>query len=173
MRKVFHLESERLETVPQLVTAALPPVYGDAMQGGACYKMTKSDMSHPICWSVSAAEVYDHWGNREKIFPIPPPGGPLSKPKSGGYSLKEVLKWDPAMYRETQNALHHLCHQHLDITRTYNAQSSEATAAFLQTALSRFPFLSLYDSQWPAQDFAAMYLKNMTDDESEREKDSG
>ena len=36
------------------------------------------------------------------IHLIPPPWGPLSKPNGGGYTLRDVLGWEDATYREIQ-----------------------------------------------------------------------
>ncbi|KAH7904668.1 hypothetical protein BJ138DRAFT_1106621 [Hygrophoropsis aurantiaca] len=138
MCKIF--SSEPLEFTP---VANPPTEHGEATTTkGTCSKVglrpsaepladifrklaRREQMYHATNFGQFQRMVYDHRGNNEKTFPIPPPGGSLSKPKSGGYSLKDTLRWDSALYRETQ-------------------------------AVSLFPFLSLYESQWPARDLATM-----------------
>ncbi|KAI5989516.1 hypothetical protein EDD15DRAFT_2167987 [Pisolithus albus] len=88
------------------------------------------------------------------------PRGALSKPNHGGYTLRQVLNWNDKTYKCVQGGLHEVCEEYLDLRLTFPNQSPAAVAMFLNAARARFPILNEYQDQWPAQDFAAMYLKN-------------
>ncbi|KAI6001907.1 hypothetical protein EDD15DRAFT_2361268 [Pisolithus albus] len=91
---------------------------------------------------------------------IPRPRGPLSKPNHGGYTLRHALGWDDRTYKEVQEGLHGVCDRYLDISTTFHKQTPDAVSKFLQAAREQFPIFGEYVDQWPASDFATMYLKN-------------
>ncbi|KIK22683.1 hypothetical protein PISMIDRAFT_64434, partial [Pisolithus microcarpus 441] len=91
---------------------------------------------------------------------IPRPRGALSKPNHGGYTLRQVLNWNEKTYKCVQEGLHEVCEEYLDLRLTFPNQAPSAVVMFLNAARARFPVLNDYQDQWPAQDFAAMYLKN-------------
>ncbi|KAI0316630.1 hypothetical protein OF83DRAFT_1047172, partial [Amylostereum chailletii] len=91
---------------------------------------------------------------------IPPPAGPLSKPKAGGYQLDLALGWDRCKYKDVQTTLHDIAKAHLNITLSYEQQTESSRKSFLAAARDRFTFLEEYVDVWPARDFARMYLKN-------------
>ncbi|KAG2744845.1 hypothetical protein P692DRAFT_20742939, partial [Suillus brevipes Sb2] len=92
---------------------------------------------------------------------IAPPLGALSKPSAGGYTLKEILRWEDVTYRTVQKTLHSICRIHLIIGKPYHEQTATAIANYCIAALKEYPILANYSEQWPAKDFAKMYLKNI------------
>ncbi|KAH7920016.1 hypothetical protein BV22DRAFT_1022003, partial [Leucogyrophana mollusca] len=98
------------------------------------------------------------------------PEGPVSKPNGGGFSLKEVLHWDEASYREMQNAIHGLCQRFFDLRLPYHEQEPELMARFCYAAREKFPILARYVDFWPAESFATMYLKNTSQEARKRER---
>ncbi|KAH7918995.1 hypothetical protein BV22DRAFT_1051360 [Leucogyrophana mollusca] len=109
----------------------------DAAFGGVVTTGEHSNPSNPFTCAISAAAIYDHRGTNPKSPPIPPPSGALSKPGTGGYSLKDKLRWDSGLYRDVQNSIRYLCHQHLDVTRPYHGQSPIAKQAFCDATSSQ------------------------------------
>ncbi|KIK18254.1 hypothetical protein PISMIDRAFT_109823 [Pisolithus microcarpus 441] len=88
------------------------------------------------------------------------PCGALSKPNHRGYTLCQVLNWNDKTYKSVQEGLHEVCEEYFDFGLTFPNQAPAAVAMFLNAAQTRFPILNEYQDQWPAQDFATMYLKN-------------
>ncbi|KAM6491032.1 hypothetical protein JOM56_013271, partial [Amanita muscaria] len=98
------------------------------------------------------------------------PKGPLSKPKAGGYSLKEVLGWSNDTYRNVQMTLQKLCIKHLDTHYSFSSQRPDAIQRYHDEAIQSFPILQEYEGFWPADDFAAIYLKNTSADFRKKNK---
>ncbi|KAM6491150.1 hypothetical protein JOM56_013389 [Amanita muscaria] len=88
------------------------------------------------------------------------PKGPLSKPKAGGYSLKETLGWSNDAYRNVQTTLQRLCAKHFDTRYLFSSQRLDALQRYRDEAALSFPILQEYEELWPVDDFATMYLKN-------------
>ncbi|KAG2057270.1 hypothetical protein BDR06DRAFT_1037540 [Suillus hirtellus] len=93
---------------------------------------------------------------------IVPPPGMLSKPSAGGYAFKEVLGQEDVTYRTVQKTLHSICQMHLTTEKLYHEQTAIALANYCIAALKEYPIIANYIDQWPARDFAKMYLKNIT-----------
>ncbi|KAI6110796.1 hypothetical protein EDD16DRAFT_1710660 [Pisolithus croceorrhizus] len=76
---------------------------------------------------------------------IPRPRGALSKTKSRRVHIASGAKLEREDVQRKKEGLH---------------EYLLAVVMFLNAARARFPVLNDYQDQWPAQDFAAMYLKN-------------
>ncbi|KAH7918967.1 hypothetical protein BV22DRAFT_1051384 [Leucogyrophana mollusca] len=120
-------------------------------------------LSHVGHLSVKAPDMLGRC-KPSSVPPLTSPDGPLSKPNSGGYALKDALGWDEATYKvvQSKDMLHVLARHHFNTTHPYHEQGAQAQAAFLQAALHKFPNLAAYADAWPAVDFATMYLGNTT-----------
>ncbi|KAI5988464.1 hypothetical protein F5J12DRAFT_786860 [Pisolithus orientalis] len=71
---------------------------------------------------------------------MPGPHDQLSKPGAGGYSLREVLKWDQSLY--------------------HTAQPEDICMLIKTMVQHNFPSLKQYQDAWPAADFSIIFLKN-------------
>ncbi|KAI6017892.1 hypothetical protein EDC04DRAFT_2902428 [Pisolithus marmoratus] len=124
----------------------------------------------PCASTVTLRRVFDfdtiRLSQEQAAEPLPAsslirrPRGALSKPNHGGYTLRQVLNWNDKTYKSVQEGLHEVCEEYLDFGLTFPNQAPAAVAMFLNAAQARFPILNEYQDQWPAQDFATMYLKN-------------
>ncbi|KAI5981966.1 hypothetical protein EDC04DRAFT_2550633, partial [Pisolithus marmoratus] len=91
---------------------------------------------------------------------IPWPHGALSKPNHGGYTLHQVLNWNEKTYKCMQEGLHEVCEEYLDLRLMFPNQAPVAVVMFLNAVRLTWQSLTTKKDQWPAQDFAVMYLKN-------------
>ncbi|RXW14460.1 hypothetical protein EST38_g11398 [Candolleomyces aberdarensis] len=78
----------------------------------------------------------------------------------GEFSLINTLNWDSDHYTTIQNALHEVSKRYFDTTLPLHEQNAYAKKCYIREALNLYPFLADYPSAWPAEEFAAMYLKN-------------
>ncbi|KAI6036200.1 hypothetical protein BKA83DRAFT_4024332, partial [Pisolithus microcarpus] len=91
---------------------------------------------------------------------IPRPHGQLSKPGTGGYSLKEALKWEQCLYRAVQVNVQKICRESCDLSKPYHEQPQDIRMLIKTVAQRNFPLLKRYQDAWPAGDFVTIFLKN-------------
>ncbi|KAG2342306.1 hypothetical protein BDR05DRAFT_1000944 [Suillus weaverae] len=82
---------------------------------------------------------------------IPKPPGEPGRPGRGGYTLHEVLDWNPKLYSKFKD--------HLDMTKCASAQSPALLNIVRDKALNSFPDLENYSNLWPVNDIIMTRLK--------------
>ncbi|KAH7906903.1 hypothetical protein BJ138DRAFT_1161506 [Hygrophoropsis aurantiaca] len=163
LRKVFELEVLHSHPAPGRIgfgsirASSAPP-----HPGTNCSQSPASGMAaiRPLSLCRLGPPKYPNLISADGKELRPGPIAGLSKPNAGGYTLKDALGWNDTTYKIVQDDLRILARQLLDITRPYNEQSSKAQKLFLEAALQKHPGFASYADQWPAQDFATIYLKN-------------
>ncbi|TFK58711.1 hypothetical protein BDN72DRAFT_865721 [Pluteus cervinus] len=150
---------------------------GDALRGKqdaenhavAAGPTDHKDVLEPVAMDVDGGESSSEESGSEdeceglsdsEVQPCNRPRGTLSKPSDNGYSLGVVLGWSTRRYRIVQNNLRPIARDELNCRVLIKAQNKEALATYVERAVKRFPFLAKYPGGWPAEDFAAIYLKN-------------
>ncbi|KAI6117715.1 hypothetical protein EDD16DRAFT_1444116, partial [Pisolithus croceorrhizus] len=93
---------------------------------------------------------------------VPRPHGQLSKPGAGGYSLREVLKWEQPLYHAVQVNVQKICQESCDLSKPYHEQPQDIHILIKTIAQRNFPLLKRYQDAWPAADLATIFLKNMS-----------
>ncbi|KAI6157722.1 hypothetical protein BKA82DRAFT_3939320, partial [Pisolithus tinctorius] len=91
---------------------------------------------------------------------VPHLHGQLSKPGAGGYSLREVLKWDQSLYHTVQVNVQKICQQSCDLSKPYHEQPEDIHMLIKTMVQCNFPSLKQYQDTWPVADFATIFLKN-------------
>ncbi|KAG1762223.1 hypothetical protein EDD22DRAFT_953301 [Suillus occidentalis] len=90
---------------------------------------------------------------------IPKPPGEPGRPGHGGYTLHEVLDWNPKLYSKFKKNMHQLIENHLDMTKCASAQSPALLNIVRDKALNSFPDLDNYSNLWPVNDIIMTRLK--------------
>ncbi|KAG1726853.1 hypothetical protein EDB19DRAFT_1914473 [Suillus lakei] len=90
---------------------------------------------------------------------IPKPPGEPGRPGRGGYTLHEVLDWNPKLYSKLKKNMHQLIEDHLDMTKCASAQSPALLNIARNKALNGFPDLENYSNLWPVNDIIMTHLK--------------
>ncbi|PIL35885.1 hypothetical protein GSI_01545 [Ganoderma sinense ZZ0214-1] len=90
---------------------------------------------------------------------IPKPSGEVGRPGRGGYSLEQVLNWNPRHMSEFKKMINKLVGECLDPTRSVSGQSLSRVAVLRDKALNKFPELDQYENLWPVTDAVKQRLK--------------
>ncbi|PIL28286.1 hypothetical protein GSI_09574 [Ganoderma sinense ZZ0214-1] len=104
--------------------------------------------------SESASESQD-----DADMKIPKPSGEVGRPGRGGYSLEQVLNWNPRRMSEFKKMINKLVGECLDPTRSVSGQSLSRVALLRDKALNKFPELDQYENLWPVTDAVKQQLK--------------
>lgn len=175
LRRVFHLD-QSMNQSSRTNPCHLTSDHGRPSLNQSLLSGSEPLASLPRCEDHSSHETRAcSQGNRNGPGRrlIPAPLGTLSKPTTGGYTLRSVLGWENMKYKTVQNALHIIAKGVLDMSQPMHKQTLAAVNSFCRKAAEEFPFLNDYENCWPARDFATMYLKNRPKAGRDASRDAG
>nr|VWO99259.1 Transcriptional repressor rco-1 [Ganoderma boninense] len=120
-----------------------------------CRSVTDSDSDS----TDSSSNESEPESQEDADMKIPKPSGEVGRPGRGGYSLEQVLSWNPRRMSEFKKLINKLVGECLDPTRSVSSQSLSRVASLRDKALNKFPELDQYENLWPVTDAVKQRLK--------------
>ncbi|PPR05294.1 hypothetical protein CVT26_011617 [Gymnopilus dilepis] len=109
--------------------------------------------------SSDESEISD---DEDECRKIPKPQGEPGRPRSGGYTLKKVLRGWGDDLKIITGFVKEQADLTLDTATCYKSQPALAITAICETTAKRFPVLDKYENNWPVRDILKAHLKYKT-----------